>query len=77
VRIDADTTDDYLAALPDDRREAISTVRQTILESLPEGYAEEVRRGMISYEIPLARYPDTYNDQPLSYAALASQKRHM
>jgi hypothetical protein len=33
--------------------------------------------GMISYEIPLERYPDTYNKQPLGLAALASQKKHM
>ena len=33
--------------------------------------------GMISYEVPLSTCPDTYNGQPLMYAALASQKRHM
>ena len=33
--------------------------------------------GMISYEIPLATYPETYNRKPLMYAALASQKRHI
>ena len=27
---------------------------------------------MISYEIPLERYPDTYNGQPLLFAALAN-----
>ena len=27
---------------------------------------------MISYEIPLERYPKTYNRQPLSYIALAA-----
>jgi hypothetical protein len=32
--------------------------------------------GMISYEIPLARYPKTYNGQPLMYVALAAQKRY-
>ena len=32
---------------------------------------------MISYEIPLERYPGTYNGQPLLFAALANQKRHM
>jgi hypothetical protein len=77
VRIDADTADDYLAALPDDRREALATVRRAIVENLPDGYVETARWGMISYEIPLERYPETYNGQPLSYAALASQKRHM
>lgn len=33
--------------------------------------------GMISYEVPLERFPDTYNGKPLMYAALASQKNHM
>jgi hypothetical protein len=32
--------------------------------------------GMISYELPLERYPNTYNGQPLSYAALAAQKNY-
>ena len=32
--------------------------------------------GMISYEIPLERYPKTYNGKPLMYAALADQKRY-
>ena len=69
--------DEYLATLPEDRREAISEVRSVILQRLPEGYAEEMRWGMISYEVPLATVPDTYNGKPLMYAALASQKRHM
>ena len=33
--------------------------------------------GMISYVIPLEKYPLTYNKQPLGYAALASQKNYM
>ena len=32
---------------------------------------------MITYQVPLETYPDTYNKQPLMYAALASQKDHM
>jgi hypothetical protein len=32
--------------------------------------------GMITYEVPLSVYPDTYNGKPLMYAALASQKNH-
>ena len=31
---------------------------------------------MITWSIPLERYPDTYNGQPLGYVALAAQKRH-
>ncbi|MCK9485262.1 MAG: DUF1801 domain-containing protein [Dehalococcoidia bacterium] len=30
--------------------------------------------GMISYVVPLSRFPDTYNKQPLALASLASQK---
>ena len=33
--------------------------------------------GMITYEVPLSIYPNTYNEQPLMFAALASQKNHM
>src|ERR1051326_8619672 len=32
--------------------------------------------GMIGWEVPLERYPDTYNGQPLLYAALAAQKNY-
>ncbi len=77
MRSNATTVEEYLASLPEDRREAISAVRSLILERLPEGYEEEMRWGMICYEVPLAIQPDTYNGKPLMYAALASQKRHM
>ncbi len=73
----AETVDDYLAELPDDRRDDIADVRDTILENLPEGYVETMNWGMITYEIPLETWPDTYNGKPLMYAALASQKNHM
>lgn len=77
MRSDAATVDEYLAGLPEERREAIGTVRDVILSNLPEGYEEAMRWGMIAYEVPLAVQPDTYNGQPLMYAALASQKNHM
>jgi uncharacterized protein YdhG (YjbR/CyaY superfamily) len=73
----AETVDEYIAGLPEDRREQISVVRRAILDNLPEGIEETMNWGMISYEVPLEDYPDTYNGQPLMYAALASQKNHM
>jgi hypothetical protein len=33
--------------------------------------------GMISWVVPLARLPETYNGQPLAVVSLASQKRYM
>ena len=77
VKSGAATVEAYLAELPAERREAIETVRRTILANLPDGYEEQMSFGMIGYVVPLSRYPDTYNKQPLALAALASQKRHM
>ncbi len=77
MRSEATSVEEYLAALPEQRREAIAAVRQVILDRLPEGYEESMNWGMISYEVPLSTAPDTYNGKPLMYAALASQKNHM
>jgi uncharacterized protein YdhG (YjbR/CyaY superfamily) len=77
VRSEATTAEQYLAELPDDRREAIEAVRAVILANLPAGYEEAMNWGMITYQIPLETYPDTYNKQPLMFAALASQKNYM
>ena len=68
--------DAYLASLPSDRRATISTVRDMILRRLPEGYRERVAYGMLTYEVPLERYPTTYNKQPLFYLGLASKKNY-
>lgn len=73
----ASTITEYLAELPDDRRAAIEQVREVILGNIPKGYEEVMNWGMITYQVPLSAYPDTYNKQPLMYAALASQKNYM
>ena len=77
VRSAAATVEEYLQELVPDRREEIQAVRELVLDNLPPGYVETMNWGMITYEIPLERYPETYNKQPLMYAALASQKRYM
>jgi hypothetical protein len=77
VQSRASTVEEYLAELPEDRRAIISTIRNVILKNLPKGYEEAMNWGMITYHIPLARYPTTYNGQPLCYAALGAQKNHL
>lgn len=77
MQSEAETVEEYLAQLPDDRRAAITKVRDTVRANVPDGIVETMRWGMIAYEIPLERYPDTYNGQPIGYAAIASQKNHM
>jgi uncharacterized protein DUF1801 len=66
----------YLASLPPERRKVVAAVRKVVLKHLPAGYRETMGWGMINYGIPLEVYPDTYNGQPLCYAALAAQKNH-
>jgi hypothetical protein len=77
VKSAATSVDDYLAALPTDRRAAITAVRDIVNANLPDGYVELVQYGMISWSVPLSRFPDTYNGQPLAVASLASQKSYM
>ena len=66
----------YLASLPAERRKVIAAVRSVIKKNLPKGYVESMGYGMLTYQIPLATYPDTYNKLPLMYLALAAQKNN-
>ena len=76
-RAPSSAVQDYLAHLPTDRRIAMETVRGVILRNLPSGYEEALAGKILVYQVPLARYPDTYNGHPLWYAALASQKNYL
>ena len=76
VQSQAKDVNAYLAELPAGRREIVAAVRTVILDNLPPGYSESTGWGMITYGIPLERFPDTYNKQPLCYVALAAQKNH-
>ena len=76
----ANNVEEYVAALPEDRREVITAIREVILKNLPKGYEEGMQWGMPSYFVPLSTYPVGYNcqpDQPLPFVGLASQKNHM
>jgi hypothetical protein len=76
----ATTVKDYLASLPEDRRAAISAVRDVIRRNLGPGYEEGMQYGMIGYYVPHKVYPAGYHcdpRQPLPFAGLASQKQHM
>jgi uncharacterized protein YdhG (YjbR/CyaY superfamily) len=71
---------EYIAALPADRRAAISAVRKTINDNLPAGYEEGIQFGMIGWYVPLSMYPAGYAENkkvPLPLVALASQKSGM
>ena len=76
----AATVSAYLLSLPEDRRVAISSVRDTILKHLDSSYEEGMLYGMIGYYVPHSVYPKGYHcdpKQPLPFAALGSQKNYM
>lgn len=71
------TPDEYIALLPEPRREAVKAVREVVRDNLPPGFEEGMQYGMIAWYVPLERFPNTYNRHPLGLAALANQKAYM
>ena len=70
----AKTVSEYIDALPEERRAVVRKVRSVVKKHLPKGYTEQIGWGAITYAVPLKVLPDTYNGEPLCYAALAAQK---
>jgi hypothetical protein len=66
----------YLAALPADRRAVIVAALKLVRAHIPRGYSEFMNWGVINWGIPLSRFPNTYNGQPLCYVALGAQKNY-
>jgi uncharacterized protein YdhG (YjbR/CyaY superfamily) len=72
----AATVQQYLEELPAERAAVVGHVRDLVNAHLPEGYEEAMAYGMITWSVPLAVYPDTYNGKPLAYVSLAAQKQY-
>lgn len=72
----AETAQKYLEELNTERRETLEKIRKIILENIPKGFVEEMQYGMICYNIPIEKYPNTYNKKALTIAAIASQKNY-
>ncbi|HEM3711144.1 TPA: DUF1801 domain-containing protein [Streptococcus suis] len=78
--IEVDTFEDYLAALPENRKEAVERLHLVIVEQLPAGFEVGILGAMINYYVPLSAYPAGYHctpGEPLPFLALASQKNHI
>lgn len=77
MRYKVDSIDAYMKAIPKDRVLPINQLREAIKNNLPEGFEEVLQYEMISYVIPLSRYPKGYHvtpNTPLPFISLASQK---
>ena len=73
----ATTVDQYIQELPDDRKAAMTKLRETINKNLPKDFTEGMTYGMPGYFIPHSIYPAGYHCDPklpLPFASIASQK---
>ncbi|UMB60972.1 DUF1801 domain-containing protein [Lutibacter sp. A80] len=73
----ANSPEEYIAQLPEDRAFYFKKLRATILNSIPKGFKEEISYGMIGYVVPKSIYPNGYHcntSLPLPFASIASQK---
>ena len=71
------TPSEYMAQLPEDRKDVIQKLRQTILDHIDPKFQECMNYGMLGYVVPFTIYPDGYHCNPklpLPFMNLASQK---
>ena len=77
MKSEANSVEEYIINLPEDRKESISKLREVILNNLPDGFEETITYGMVSYVVPHSLYPAGYHcdpKQPLPFLSFASQK---
>jgi len=77
MQIEANTPDEYIAQLPDDRKPVMEKLRKVILDNLPKGFEEVNSYGMIGYVVPHSIFPNGYHakpELPLPFINIASQK---
>lgn len=72
----ATTVAAYLASLTPERRAVIEEARAFVRRHIPKGYAEFMNWGVINWGIPLEKFSNTYNGQPLCYVGLGAAKNY-
>ncbi len=77
MQYDANTVDEYISLLPEDRKAPIEKLLTVIRKNIPDGFEEGINYKMIGYYVPHATYPDGYHckpTDPLPFMNIASQK---
>tara|TARA_R110002049_G_scaffold73024_7_gene189230 strand:- start:3201 stop:3662 length:462 start_codon:yes stop_codon:yes gene_type:complete len=73
----ANSPAEYIAQVPEERKETLEKLQKIIKENLPKGFEEGIQYGMISYYVPHETYPKGYHCKPLEplpFMSFASQK---
>ena len=74
---EANSPEEYIAQIPEERQQALQKLTKTIADNLPAGFEEGMLYKMIGFYVPLTTYPDGYHCQPntpLPFINIASQK---
>lgn len=80
MKIEANTPEEYIAKVPEERQKAMDALRKVILDNLPQGFEEVINYNMIGYVVPHSIYPDGYHcnpELPLPFIHIASQKNYI
>lgn len=73
----ANSPEDYINQVPEERQETLKKLHKIIKENLPKGFEEGMQYSFISYYVPHSIYPDGYHcnqKEPLPFMSFASQK---
>ena len=76
----ANTPEEYIDQIPEERKAPMRELRKIIRKNLPEGFEETISYGMIGYVVPHSTFPDGYHCDPtlpLPFINLASQKNYI
>lgn len=77
MKYDANSVDDYIAQLPEERIEAVTKIRSILQENLPAGFTETIGYNMPAFVVAHDSYPNGYHCDPrlpLPFISFASQK---
>jgi uncharacterized protein YdhG (YjbR/CyaY superfamily) len=80
MHIAANSPDEYISKLPEERRAPMQKLREVILQNIPKGFEETMSYGMIGYVVPHKIYPAGYHVDPklpLPFMNIASQKNYI
>jgi len=76
----ARTPEEYMDEVPEERKEAMQRLRETLRDNLPAGFSETMSYGMIGFVVPHSIYPAGYHvnpKEPVPFMSIANQKNHI
>lgn len=77
MQYQANSVDDYISQIPEDRQAPVEKLRKIFQKHLPKGFEEGILYKMIGFYVPHSLYPHGYHcspKDPLPFVNIASQK---